>query len=357
MSHTYDFLIIGQGLAGTLMAWQLQRRQKSVYIIDNQHHNAATKIAAGLINPITGRRIVKSEQIDELLPIAHDTYRALEQELNISLWQYKNILWSLSNTKEENDWYMRAAQTGIKDYIKQQTEHDEILTQVKNINGFGEVKHSAQVNVALLIEAFAQKLLIENRLLSEDFDISKLQVNDDSITYEHIKAQQVIFCEGHRALFNPFFTEVNFVVAKGEALHIDAAALSKDYILKNSITICPLPNGKFWVGSNYEWNPTNDTPTEAIKASFVTELDDFLATPYHIKAHVAAIRPTLKDRKPVMGRSYTHKNILIFNGLGTKGTSLAPFWSAHFVAHILEGKPLDTSVDIARFRIATTDLT
>ncbi len=330
-----DFLIVGQGLAGTLLSYELMQCGFDVQVIDNQHFEAATSVAGGLINPITGRRIVKTEHIDELLPQAKSTYQDLEKLLEIPLWQELNVLWSLSNIKEENDWYVRANQVGIKDYVVAEPEIKDILTKVKNITSFGEVGHAAQVNISLLISAFAKKLLSENRLLLEKFDFDALTIDADFISYKNIKAKKIVFCEGHRGRFNPLFQGLNFAVAKGESLIIKAEDLPKTRILKNNITICPLPDGTFWTGSNYEWNPNNTEPTESIRNEFEAHLNDFLNIPYQVVAHHAAIRPTMKDRQILTLIHPDFPNVAMFNGLGTKGTSLAPYWAKKFAKALL----------------------
>jgi hypothetical protein len=294
-------------------------------------------VAAGLINPITGRRIVKTNQIDELLPIAKMTYQVLEKELGISLWHEQNVLWALAGIKEENDWYLRAAQPGICDYIIAEPECQDILTKVKTIKTFGEVRHATQVDVPLLISAFAQKMLLENCLLQENFQHNELIINENEVLYKNIRARKIIFCEGHRGRFNPFFSnEDSFNVAKGEALIMKTNHLPQDKVLKNNITICPLGNNEFWVGSNYEWQPENSNPSPAFRKEMELQLADFLNIPYEIVAHKAAIRPTMKDRKILLAVHSSFSNLFIFNGLGTKGTSLAPFWAkkmAEFALH------------------------
>jgi glycine oxidase len=332
MTSSYDIAIVGQGLAGTLMAFELQQAGKKIIVIDQKHQGAATKVAAGLINPITGRRIVKSENIDTLLPIAKATYKALEQDLDISIWQDLNILWSLSSVKEENDWYNRAHQAGLSDYILAQADTQDILPFVKNSPHFGEVTHAAQVNIRLLIETFAQKLKNEGRLLEETFDFNALTIRPENCIYKDIAINKIIFCEGHQARFNPLFPELPLQVAKGEALLINAPDLPSQRVYKHNISICPLPNNSFWVGSNYEWNPTDNTPTNHIRDTFETQLNDFLNVPYSVLEHNAAIRPSTKDRKLIMLQHNEFSNIFLFNGLGTKGTSLAPYWVKHFIA-------------------------
>ena len=326
-----DFLIVGQGLAGTLLCFELMQSGYSVKVVDNQHFESATMVAAGLINPITGRRIVKAEQIDVFLPIAKSTYQQLEHFLGIKLWTELSVLWSLTSVKEENDWYLRAAQIGIKEYISLNTAAKDILTKVKNVSSFGEVRHAAQVNISHLISAFAQKLLSENRLIQENFDFEALVIASDKVIYKGCEASKIVFCEGHRGRFNPLFKDLGFAVAKGEALIVKIDDLPSNYILKNNITLCPLPDGTFWVGSNYEWNPINSQPSAAIRKEFEKELQDFLAVGFDVIEQRAAIRPTTKNRQVLTLFHPEYPNVAMFNGLGTKGTSIAPYWAKHFV--------------------------
>ncbi|HBA65740.1 MAG TPA: FAD-dependent oxidoreductase, partial [Methylococcaceae bacterium] len=56
-----DFLIVGQGLAGSLLAFELIQRNAQVMVVDDGRENAS-EVAAGLINPVTGIRLVKSDR-------------------------------------------------------------------------------------------------------------------------------------------------------------------------------------------------------------------------------------------------------------------------------------------------------
>lgn len=331
----FDFIIVGQGLAGTLVAYELMQRSKTVLVVDNQHFESATKVAAGLINPITGRRIVKSEQIDELLPVAKQTYLDLEVYLGIKLWYERNILWCLNSIKEENEWYMRATQANMEHYFESKPGYENYLPLLNTENSFGEIKQSAQANISLLIATFAEKMKQNGCLIQEDFDYKSLKIKEKAVEYKEISAEKIIFCEGHRGRFNPFFNELPFQVAKGEALVIEAQELPDTKILKHGVTLCPLGNNLFWVGANYEWNPKDSLPTESVQSDFEQQLSKFLKVPYKVVEHRAAIRPTTKSRQILIKQHEKIEQMYMFNGLGTKGTSLAPFWANYFVEKVL----------------------
>ena len=331
------YIIVGQGLAGTLLAWELLQNGCEVLVYDEGHTEAASSVAAGLINPITGRRMVKSEMIDILMPIAQETYLNLEKFLGVKLWYSRHLLWTLSTIKEENDWALRSSAEGVRDYIEQNPVTDDIQHFFKKDLNFGEIKNAAQVDLPTLIAAFRRFLKQKNILIEEKY------------TSQNVDNQIVIYCEGEKARYNSLWSWLPFVAAKGEALHLKFDKNFTEKIIKNNVSVIPLSDGTYWVGSNYEWNPKDSEPSIPVRENFLQELHQFLVADYQIVAHRAAIRPTTKDRRPILGFHPENSNLAIFNGLGTKGTSLAPYWAKHFVQVLLGKGKLSEVVDIQRF--------
>jgi glycine oxidase len=321
-----NYLIVGQGLAGTLLAHLLLEQGKNVQVYDAGHQEAASLVAAGAINPVTGRRIVKSWMIDELLPEAQAQYQRLEQLLGISIYHERNINWVFSTPKEENEFNLRSALPGITPYVEANVDASEWQPVVRKAYSFGELTQTAQVDLPLLITTFRQYLKEKNILIEENIDgVKFLDKYKNSNT-------KIIFCEGEKARFNPLWADYPFVVAKGEVLLIrfeEKYSFSK--ILKDNISIIPLNNTLYWVGSNYEWTPPHPYPTEAGKNYLLEELQKLITIPFEVVAHQAAIRPSTKDRRPFVGVHPEHPNCFILNGLGTKGTSLAPYWARYLV--------------------------
>ncbi len=321
-----DYIIVGQGLAGTLVANLLLEQGKTIQVVDAGHQEAASLVAAGAINPVTGRRIVKSWMIDELLPEATAQYRRLEHLLGISIYHERNINWVFSTPKEENEFNLRSAQPGIEQYVEAKVDASEWQPVVREAYSFGELTQTVQVDLPLLITTFRHFLKEKNILIEENIDGVKFLEE-----YKHTNTK-IIFCEGEKARFNPLWADYPFVVAKGEVLIIrfeEKYVFSK--ILKDSISIIPLKNNLYWVGSNYEWTPPHPYPTEVGKNYLLEALQKLITIPFEVVAHQAAIRPSTKDRRPFVGVHPEHPNCFIFNGLGTKGTSLAPYWAKHLV--------------------------
>lgn len=346
---TYDYIIVGQGLAGTLMAHFLEEAGKQIYVVDQPDERAASQVAAGLINPVTGRRYVKSWKIDQLLPFAEKTYRNIEAKFNIKIYHQRNVLRTLFNSREENDWLLRTAEPGYESYLQDGARLGKYAEHTFPAFSYGEVQRAAQVNLPLLTESYRQHLVQSNRLLSEKFDYSAIVCEQDQVQYQQIRARKIIFCEGHKAIHNPYFNYLPFRGAKGEVLIIRIPDIDFEKVLKHRVFIAPLGDDLYWVGSSYVWQYQDEHPTPQGKAFLMDRLADILAVPFEVVEHRSAIRPTVKDRRPFLGVHAEWPQLALFNGLGTKGTSLGPFWAKALQAHLCKGEPLAPEVNIKRF--------
>lgn len=344
-----DYLIIGQGLAGTLMSWNLIMAGQRVLVIDQEREFVASKVAAGIINPITGRRYVKSWMVDQLLPTAREVYQNIENTLGISIYHPRSILRCLFNNREENDWLIRSGAEGYSKYMLDEAELGPYAQKTELAFSYGEVQHAAQVDLPQLIQQFRSFLAVENSLLTASFEWKALEIGVDSIRYKNINADRIIFCEGSRAVNNPYFSYLPFKLAKGEVLIVHMPKAGFEKLLKHRVFIVPLGKDLYWIGASYEWQFEDEQPTPEGKSFLVERLEDILKIPFEIVTHTAALRPTVKDRRPFIGVHPAFSRLFIFNGLGTKGASLGPYWARRFTEHLMENRPLEDSVDIKRF--------
>ncbi len=345
----FDFLIVGQGLAGSLMAWFLQQRSYKVCLIDQHHKGSSTKVAAGIINPVTGRRLVKSWMVDTLLPFAADTYRAIERQLGISLYQEKVIYRALPDIKAENQWDGRSADPTYAAYLDNQPLPEGVSAFFHPPFSWGSIHRAAQVDLPTLLTAFKARFESQGILFFQQFDYKQLQMESPGVQYQNIRARQVVFCEGQQGRFNPWFEYLPFVVSKGEVMEIAVETERRLPIVRHGCYIAPFGPKNYWVGATYDWNDLTESPTQQGRDKLRKYLVGSISVPYKITAHHAAIRPTVKDRRPFLGTHPTHRNLHIFNGLGTKGASLGPYWAHHFVEYLCGKHAVDERVDIRRF--------
>jgi len=347
----YDYLIVGQGLAGTLMAWNLQKRKRSFHVIDNRHHQAASNIAAGIINPITGRKYVKSWRIEQFLPVARETYRAMSAFISTKVFHEKLIYRGLYSIKDENTWEARKSDAVAGQFIVDNPDTAEFDEKIKGVMSYGVLQGGMQVQFPILIKKYRQHLDQEYLLTEEKFDYDHLKITEESIAYKDIHARRLIFSEGYQAQYNPYFNYLPFEAAKGDVLIIKIKDRPFANILRHKVFIAPIDEEHYWVGSDYRWKFEDDAPDPQKKEELIQTLDKILDQPYEIVAHIAGIRPCVKGRRPFLGKHPIYPQLSIFNGLGTKGASLGPYWAEHFIRHLEDGVPLDEEVDIRRFQI------
>ena len=344
-----DFIIVGQGLAGSLLAYFLLKRGQRIAVFDNNNAGSSSRVAAGIINPITGRRFVKSWMFDELKAFNDVFYPNLEAELGIKLYSKRRVLRFLQKNKDVNEWHARSAFEEYEFYMKKAPDWQQLDGKIHQPEAFGGIDHAAQVNMPLLLETVKNKLLTDILFFNESIDFKHIIMNDESVSLKEIKAQKIIFCEGQNGRNNPFFSYLPFEVSKGEILIAHIPKLKCDQIIKDKLIIAPLGNDLYWCGSNYEWNALDDQPTESIRKDLITKLKQTLKIDFEIVEHRAAIRPTVKDRRPFLGIHPDFPQLAIFNGLGTKGASLGPFWANHFVNYLCGNAPMNDEVNINRF--------
>ncbi|MGB0929793.1 MAG: NAD(P)/FAD-dependent oxidoreductase [Chitinophagales bacterium] len=347
----YDYLIIGQGLAGTWLSHFLLQKNKTVLVIDDAHPLAASRVSSGLMNPITGRKLVKSWKAEMLFPFARNHYRELEELLQARFCYDRTMVWLLSNVKELNTFWAKSGEVGYEKYFKN-IQNKAFHPAFKNEVGFGEITGAMFVNTVHLIDSYRQYVQKNGWFIEAKLDYKDLVVNEKSVTWRGVEAGKVIFCEGHQSRFNPYFNWLPFVPAKGEFLIIEALNLDlekREQIIKNKITLVPLSKDRYWVGSTYEWKELNETPTSKAQQELVIQLEKTLKIPYKILSHQAGIRPSAKDRRPFLGLHPQYSNVGIFNGLGTKGVSLSPYFAHHFAAYLEGEEALQKEVDIERY--------
>jgi len=342
-----DYLIIGQGISGTWLSYYLEKANKSFIVIDNDQPNSASRIAAGIINPVTGRRIVKTWMIDELLSFLIPAYEELGNELNIKAIEKKSLVDFHPTPQMKIAFDERVKENvDLLYHPKDQWQYHETFNYDF---GFGEVDPCYIVNLKEILPVWRKKLLSNKQLLEEDFEITELKQAGTEINYKNIKAEKIIFCDGIYSSQNPFFKNLPFALNKGEALLIESPGTPSTHIFKKGMMLTSIQKDLFWLGSNYLWEFPDDQPTEQFRKQTELLLRSWLKVPFKIVDHKASVRPANIERRPFVGFHPTYKNIGILNGMGTKGCSLAPFFAKQLTDHLIRGNEILAEADIKRF--------
>jgi len=342
-----DCLIIGQGLCGTLLSRRLIRSGKKVLVIDNGAVAASSRVAGGLINPVTGKRLVRTWLIEELLPFAVAEYNAIGKELNISALATHSLL-DFHPTRDAQSTFSGRMETE-SEYLHHAADEESWQQYFRFNYGIGIIHPCLLVDVHAMLNAWWQQLKSSNSLLEEDFSLNDCHITTDSVNYKDISAGCIIFCDGANSISNPWFDRLPWSKDKGEVLIASIPGLSRHNIYKQGIGIVPWKDDLFWIGASHDWKYTTTDPTPEFRQQVTTQLDYWLKLPYTIVDHITALRPANLDRKPFVGFHPTHRNIGIFNGMGGKGFSLAPYFAHQFAEHIVSGAPLLPDVDINRY--------
>lgn len=350
----YDYLIVGAGLAGISFAETAIYNGKKVYVINDNSQNSST-VAGGLYNPVILKRFTEVWQSQEQLDLLTEFYENLEQKLNVKLDYKIPLLRKFYSVEEQNNWFTASDKPGLINYLSTQL----ISSNFNCIDapfGYGEVMQTGYVDTFTLIESYKSYLNSINSLIEEPFLYEDIVIHEDCLEYKNLKAKNIIFAEGFGMLSNPFFNSLPLDGAKGELLLIKAPNLKIDVIIKSSIFILPLGNDLYKVGATYNWVDKSCVPTEEAKQELLNELNQLIQCDYELVDHVAGVRPTVKDRKPMLGTHPIHKNLHVLNGLGTRGVMLAPAMAKMLFEYIEKDVPLDDYVNIKRFKNAFSSL-
>lgn len=343
-----DYFIVGCGLAGIAFAETALLNGKTVTVINNQSQNSS-KVAAGLYNPVILKRFTEVWQAKEQIDLLHEFYSNLETKLNVTLDYPLPLLRKFHSIEEQNNWFTASDKPNLSDFLSPNL----ITKKYNSIDsplGFGEVLYSGFVDTTLLLESYKSYLLSIDSYLEETFEYDQLILNGTSIQYKNHTAKQIVFAEGYGMLLNPFFSSLPLDGAKGELVLIKAPNLNLEVVVKTGIFILPLGNDIYKVGATYNWEDKTNTPTQAANEELITELKELIQCDFEVVNHLAGIRPTVKDRRPMLGTHPIHKNMYLLNGLGTRGVMLAPAMAKMLFEHIENKSELNPYVDIKRFK-------
>jgi glycine/D-amino acid oxidase-like deaminating enzyme len=343
-----DFLIIGQGVSGTFLSYYLNKEKKSFIVIDNNQPSTASRIAAGIINPVTGRRMVTVWMADKILPFAWKAYHEICHDLDITAISHKNIIDFFPNPQMRQVFLKRMGEG--YDYIHSYPEQNHFNPLFNYDFGCGEIRPVYIAHPETLLPAWRQQLKEQQVLIEEDFDINQLKIENNKARYKHIEASTIIFCDGIESAVNLFFKQLPFSPNKGEALIVEIPGLPDHNIYKKGMMLTPLAiKDLFWVGSNYQWEFDNTNPTNDFHQKTEELLKNWLKVPFKIIDHYVAIRPATLERRPFVGVHPHHPNVGILNGMGAKGCSLAPFFAKQLTDHLLYNNAIEPDADVKRF--------
>lgn len=342
-----DFIIVGQGLAGSAVALQLVKRRRSVLVFDRIVPNTPSRVAIGLFNPVTGRNAVMTWMADQLFPYLRKFYEEAEIITHQRFLHSIPLYRPFSSVEEQNEWMSRSADPIYYKYLKN-ISTSPAQPFVNDQFGGMTLDHCGYLDTIGYLNATRNLLKTRGALVEDEFDESLVLPDKHEIRYGNHCAAHIIFCQGLQAV--EWFRWVPLLPLKGETVRIQSDH-SQNIIINRGVYAVPVnQNGKWRVGATYSLSDRTTGITEQARTELTSKLSELVSFPYEIVDQDWGIRPTTHDRRPVLGSHPEHARMHIFNGLGPKGVSLAPFFSEILVNYIENGDPLNKHVNIERYK-------
>lgn len=338
-------LIVGGGIAGSSLAINLINEGVEVHLID-KGQNYSTCIAAGMVNPIVFRRMNLSWKVNEYYPIAINFYKNLESNFKEKLFHPIKIRRIFSSLEERNLWNIRIDETDFKTFLNPLYPND--LNYKSNLNKYGTgLVNAFWVDSKKYYELSHLFIEKHGKLTYDTFQFEKLEVQTAS--YKNEKYDSIVLCLGYENQSLTLFNKVPIQTTKGQLITIYSEDIPENESLNRKCFLIPKGNKQFIAGATYEWENTSLNTDAKAQKELIEKLKYVTEAEYQVVRQEAGIRPTMLDRRPVLGAHPDYPSIFIFNGLGTKGYLLAPGLASEMTNHILTNCELSKEYHISRF--------
>lgn len=340
-----DYIIVGFGLAAVAFCELLERKGHSFVVIDDDK-NYSSKVSGGLYNPVILKRFTLSWNAESQLELALPMYKRLEQKLGVSFDVSMAVMRRFTSIEDQNNWLVASDKPNLQPYM------DDSLVQNTNPVliapfGFGRVKHTGKVDTALLLSSYKSYLTKNDMFITDSFDYELLDAQ--ALTYTNYAAKKVVFAEGFGMHQNPWFANKALKGNKGELLLIEAPALQLDFVVKSNVFIIPVGKNQYTIGATYDWQDKTLARTNEGKEKLLRALEGLISCDYRVVEHRVGIRPTVADRRPLVGVHPKFEGLAVLNGLGTRGVMIGPTVAHQLYALLEEGKPIAPEIDFRRF--------
>lgn len=342
-----DYIIVGLGLAGLAFVEELLAANKT-FIVFEDDSQTSSLVAGGVYNPVILKRFTPVWNAKEQLEIAMPFYEKLEQKFKTKFDEKFLIKKVFKSVEDENNWFAALDNPKLENFLDEKLDAKSYEGIIADFN-FGNVKEAGRVDTRKLVETYRNYLQENNNIKFEQFEHQKIKFSEDALLYKGITANRIVFCEGFGMKQNLFFNYLPLNEVKGELITIHAPDLNIDFLLKSTLFVLPLGNNNYKIGATFNWKDKTSNPSKEGKDELVEKLRKVINVPYSIIEQTAGVRPTVKDRRPLVGKHPAYPNLTILNGLGTRGVMIAPTMAKELFNHLENGADLDAVSDIKRF--------
>ncbi|MGB5236700.1 MAG: FAD-binding oxidoreductase [Flavobacteriaceae bacterium] len=342
-----DYLVVGLGLAGVSFCHTLEKENRS-FVVFNDSSQRSSWVAGGIYNPLVLKRFKAAWHAEQQYQLLKPFYHSIEEKLGKDIDHPTPVLRRLASAEEQNMWFEAADKPRLSPFINPEL-YDYQNPSIDSPFGYGKVMGTGRIDTKLLVESYEAYLMKSGRLVRESLDPLRLEHKNDTVVYGSYKARRIVFCTGFGLSENPFFNYLPLTGTKGELLTIKAPNLQEKHIIKSTAFLIPIGGELYRVGATYKWKDKTNTPTAEARDELQVQLDKFLKCPYEVVDHIAGIRPTVTDRRPLVGCHPAYDNFYVLNGFGSRGVMIAPYASGYLFNYIENGQALPEEMDIRRF--------
>ncbi len=341
-----DFLIVGQGLAGSLLAWHLLEADRRVLVVDRDEEHTSSKVAAGLVTPLAGSRFHLPPGLEERLDYARGFYWRLEESFGQTLFHHRRIARLFRDEREAALWSDRIGKEEAG-YARFHAPLEIDTARFHAPHGGFEMKEGGWLDVPAFLELTRQHLLERASYAIGKVDSSQVSVSRDAVRWKSIEAETVVFCEGWRSGRNRFFDWIPMRPTGGDILDLEIPEIPDERrIVNKGGWLLPLGGGRFRAGSTYRHGGTVADQDEAGAAEVLAKVASITSAPATVTGHRKALRPTIRRSQIFMGPHPSLERVAFFNGLGSKGVLNGPWHAAGLASHLVSGLPLPEAADL-----------
>jgi glycine/D-amino acid oxidase-like deaminating enzyme len=344
--------VVGGGLAGTMLTIRLREQGIQAILIDKEGLSNSSRIAAGLYHGLAFRIMGASWRASEMLDEAERFYAKIQAKFNTQFYYPSPVIRIHQSLDEVRLWQEKQKDPFLKTILAAQLNPGK-HAGIRDDYGSGIVQHAGFLDIKVFLKVLHQHLKESEAFVNAEASAEDFVIGPQSVHFKGEKADKVIFSEGYLNALNPWFKNLPMNPAKGDVFILRSSDLKQE-IVNGGVYLVPLGGDYFKAGASFTWDYKNDKPDKAGYDDLMNKLTKLISAPFTVENHLAGIRPTVSDRRPLVGFDPQIQTVGIFNGLGTRGVMLSPLIAkemAEYCAGTRTELPLEYSVNRFKKRL------
>ncbi|GAA5095626.1 FAD-dependent oxidoreductase [Chryseobacterium ginsengisoli] len=340
-----DYIIVGDGYAGLFFAHQLIKNNKS-FVIFSEGKKSASQVSAGIINPVVLKKFTTFWKAQEQIDFLKISLKEIENYTGKNYLIEAPIHRIFHDENEQRLWLKKSENDELINFLDKNFDHLNVL---KNDFQTGKVNQSARLNVNGFFSGLFDFLENRGDLIKEKFYYSELDTENS--TYKDFTFKNILFCEGMAVKENPFFSDIPVIPNKGHHIKVKLSKqIPQNITIKKKHFLFPVNDELYFYGGTYDREQLHHNIDDSAVEQLKKGLEEFYPYDFEIDHVNFGFRPTVKDRRPIIGRHSKHQNLYVFNGLGARGILNGCYFSKNLYDFIEENIPLPKEISIERFK-------